>query len=196
MVSHTDELIKILRLAYSGELAAAYAYRGHWRSVKDEAERARIREIEEEEWHHRRLVGRMLGQLGSGPSRIRELRAIIVGRTLGMLCHLAGWLLPMYGAGKLESRNIGEYERAARYAAQSGHAEFVDCLLGMAEVEWEHESYFRACVQRHRWAPRFRLWPAPAPKEAIRVTFHSEVEYPPERKEDRREEFIYETDGA
>lgn len=196
MTSDLSDLIEILRLAYSGELAAAYAYRGHWRSVKDEATRARIREIEEEEWHHRRLVGRMLERLGARPSRVRERRAIIVGRTLGVLCHLAGWLLPMYGAGKLESRNIGEYERAARYAARSGHAELVDCLLGMAEVEWEHESYFRACVERHRWAPRFRLWPAPAPKEAIRMTFHSEVGRARERKEDRQEEFVYETDGA
>lgn len=196
MTSDSSALIEILRLAYSGELAAAYAYRGHWHSVKDEATRARIREIEEEEWHHRRSVGRMLERLGSGPSRIRERRAIIIGRTLGMICHLAGWLLPMYGAGKLESRNIGEYERAARYAAQSGHAEFVDCLLGMAEVEWEHESYFRACVERHRWAPRVRLWPAPAPKEAIRVAFHAEIGCAPERKEDRPEALAYETDGT
>ena len=28
-----EQLINILRLAYSGELAAAYAYRGHWHSV-------------------------------------------------------------------------------------------------------------------------------------------------------------------
>ena len=184
MASDLSNLIEILRLAYSGELAAAYAYRGHWSSVKDEATRARIREVEEEEWHHRRLVGRMLEQVGARPSRIRECRAIIIGRTLGILCHLAGWLLPMYGAGKLESRNIREYELAARYASRSGHAEFVDCLLGMAEVEWEHERYFRACVERHRWAPRLRLWPAPLPKEAIRESFYSEVGRMPKRKRD------------
>ena len=27
-------LIRILQNAYSGEIAAAYAYRGHWKSVK------------------------------------------------------------------------------------------------------------------------------------------------------------------
>ena len=196
MSSDLSDLIAILRLAYSGELAAAYAYRGHWRSVKDEATRARIREIEEEEWHHRRLVGRMLQQAGSRPSRAREFRAAVIGRALGALCHLTGWLLPMYGAGRLESRNIREYETAARHASRAGHAEFVDCLLGMAEVEWEHERYFRACVESHRWGPRVRLWPAPPPKEAIRETFYSEVGGVTEGGRDRQGEFRYETGGA
>src|SRR5437764_10111164 len=75
-----DNLVKILRLAYSGELAAAYAYRGHWRSVSDEPTRARIHEIEDEEWHHRRLIGEMLAQLDTKPSRIREVRAFLIGR--------------------------------------------------------------------------------------------------------------------
>ena len=44
----------------------------------------------------------MLARLGAAPSRARELRALVIGRTLGLLCHVAGWLLPMYGAGRLE----------------------------------------------------------------------------------------------
>ena len=51
-------LIEILQLAYSGELAAAYAYRGHWKSVSDPEERHRIEEIENEEWHHRNSLVR------------------------------------------------------------------------------------------------------------------------------------------
>lgn len=166
-----ENLVKILRLAYSGELAAAYAYRGHWRSVEDERTRARIREIENEEWHHRRLVGEMLARLGRKPSRIREVKAFLVGRTLGALCYVTGWLMPMYGAGKLERRNIKEYESAARFAACAGRKEFIDCLLTMAEVEWEHEQYFRACVLSHRWSARIKLWPMPPPKEEIRRSF-------------------------
>jgi len=57
-------LIAILQLAYSGELAAAHAYRGHWRSVSDEDERQSIKSIEEDEWRHRALVGEMLTALG------------------------------------------------------------------------------------------------------------------------------------
>jgi demethoxyubiquinone hydroxylase (CLK1/Coq7/Cat5 family) len=47
------KLVEILQLAYSGELAAAYAYNGHWHSLVDPAERARVKTIEEEELHHR-----------------------------------------------------------------------------------------------------------------------------------------------
>ena len=42
----------------------------------------------------------------------RRARAVIVGRLLGVMCHLIGWFAPMYGAGRLESRNIREYETA------------------------------------------------------------------------------------
>src|SRR5438552_12711601 len=76
--------------------------------------------------------------------------------------------LPMYGAGKLERRNIVAYEHAARYAIGCGKLEFVDCLLVMAEVEWEHEQYFRAKVLSHPVGRRLPIWPAPPPKETIR----------------------------
>ena len=58
-----DNLIALLQLAYSAERAAAYAYRGHWHSVADTDERVRIKQIEDEEWHHRELVGEMLKKL-------------------------------------------------------------------------------------------------------------------------------------
>ena len=38
-----EALAAILRLAYSGELAAALAYRGHWKSVRDPDERESVR---------------------------------------------------------------------------------------------------------------------------------------------------------
>jgi rubrerythrin len=169
--SDEARLVHLLQLAFSGERAAAYAYRGHWRSVSDPEERRRIHQIEDEEWHHRRLVGEILSKLGVAPSRAREVKALLIGRTLGLLCHVSGWLLPMYGAGRLESHNIREYEIAARYAENCGRHDFIDCLLGMAEVEWEHERYFRAKVMSHRWAAYLRLWPPPPPKETIRADY-------------------------
>ncbi len=153
-----QDLIELLQLAYSAERAAAYAYR--------------------EEWHHRELVGEMLSSLGAQSSRQREVRSLIVGRVLGVLCHVMGWLAPMYGAGRLESRNIGEYETAARYARDSGREDFTDCLLMMAEVEWEHESYFRSRVLLHPLGRQLSLWPAPPPKEMIRTSFGQEREEP------------------
>ena len=169
------DLIAVLQLAYSAERAAAYAYRGHWHSVHDENERARIKQIEDEEWHHRELVGEMLEQLGARPNAQREFRSLIIGRVLGVLCHVMGWFAPMYGAGRLESRNIREYETAARYARDCGHHEFTDCLLTMAEVEWEHEYYFRSRVLLHSFGRRLTLWPSPPPKESIRTSFAAEA---------------------
>ena len=161
-------MIAILRHAYSGERAAGYAYNGHWKSVKDPSERERIRQIEDEEWHHRRLVGEMLQALNAAPSARLETRATLIGKTLGFLCRVSPWFPPMYGAGRLESHNIGEYEDAARHARACGRSEFVDCLLTMAEVEWEHEAYFRAKTASHWWSKLIPLWPAPAPKASIR----------------------------
>jgi hypothetical protein len=67
----------------------------------------------------------MLAELGSGPDSARETRAAVIGRTVGFFCHISGWFFPMYGAGKLESRNIREYETAARYAVGCGQLLFV-----------------------------------------------------------------------
>ena len=62
-----QKLIVLLQLAYSAERAAGLAYRGHWQSVVDESERTRIKQIEDEEWHHREWVGDMLKKLGAEP---------------------------------------------------------------------------------------------------------------------------------
>jgi len=172
----SQNLIALLQLAYSAERAAAYAYRAHWHSVIDKDERNRIKQIEDEEWHHRELVGEMLRSLDAHPSSVREIRALIIGRVLGLLCHVIGWLAPMYGAGRLESRNIVEYETAARIAHDCGREDFVDCLLTMAEVEWEHENYFRSRVLLHPLGRRLSLWPVPPPKQTIRQSFADESE--------------------
>jgi rubrerythrin len=168
-------LVALLQLAYSGELAAAHAYRGHARSVADPEERRRIRAIEDEEWRHREHVGEMLGELGARPDVWRERRALVVGKTLGLACHVGGWFAPMYGAGKLESRNVREYETAARLARDAGFERFVDGLLAMAEVEWEHEHYFRGKAASHAWIRWLELWPAPPPKDSIRASFARDV---------------------
>lgn len=164
-------LIHVLQSACSGELAAGYAYRGHWKSLSPGAVRERIREIEEEEWHHRRLVLDLLVELGSGPSRSREAVFWLIGKTIGLLCRVGGWFIPMYGAGRLESGNIAEYERAAAFAREAGYAGMVDCLLTMAEVEWEHERFFREQIAGHWMLRMFKPWPSPPPRHAIRSPY-------------------------
>jgi rubrerythrin len=166
---HRQALIAVLQLAYSGERAAGYAYRGHWRACSDPEERAHIHRIEDEEWHHRELVGGLLADLGGRPRPAREWRAVVIGRSLQFLSYLSPWWFPMYGAGKLESGNVREYETAAAHAHGCGRADLIDCLLTMAEVEWDHELYFRRKVEGH-WLTRLvGLWPVPPPRDSIRA---------------------------
>ena len=135
-------LVALLQEAYSGEMAAAYAYRGHWRSVRDPGERETIAKVEREEWEHRRIVGGMLESLGKSPVGWKEAKAWLVGRALGPLCSVSGRFLPMYFAWRLEVRNVDEYESAARHALGCGRPEFLPELARMSEVEREHERFF------------------------------------------------------
>lgn len=149
-------LAEILQAAYSGELAAAHAYRGHWKSVKKRSEREQIQKIEHEEWDHRERVGRMLKELGEEPVRFKEVKLGAIGRVIGVGCHLIGWFLPMYFAGRLESQNVGQYDDAALYARNLELVDFEVDLRDMADVEREHEDYFEALIVGHRMFPLMR----------------------------------------
>jgi len=151
-----QSLIRILQNAHAGEVAAAYAYRGHWNSLKDSPEKTRIREIEAEEWDHRRRVGEWLDKLDAKPRSAREKIFWTIGRTLGATCFLSGWFMPMYFAGRLESKNSIEYEDAAKFAAELGMEECVEDLSDMARVEVEHEEFFHQTVAGHRLLPVMR----------------------------------------
>ena len=166
---HREQLIHILQGAYSGELAAGFAYRGHWKSLKDQSERERIRRIEDEEWVHRERVGLMLAHLNAAPRKILEVKLRVIGRTIGAACHLIGWFLPMYFAGRLESGNVHEYESAAFHAGKLGLKEFESDLRVMAEVERDHELFFLSVVANHAWLPFMQSvfkWGLPRPLDA------------------------------
>ena len=75
----------------------------------------------------------------------------------------------MWGAGRLERHNIVEYEDAAEFAAACGRDDMIDCLLTMAEVEWEHEAFFRSKAIGHPFTRLFKMWDVPAEKAAIRA---------------------------
>ena len=118
MPNARENLIRILQNAHAGEIAAAYAYRGHWKSLKDSPEKERIRQIEAEEWDHRRRVGEWLAKLDSKPRKLRERVFWTIGNVLGPSCFVSGWFMPMYFAGRLESQNSVEYEDAAVFAKE------------------------------------------------------------------------------
>ncbi|MFT7678642.1 MAG: hypothetical protein ACI8QC_002636 [Planctomycetota bacterium] len=172
------EFTRCLQLAYSGELGAVRAYQAHAVCLRGRPERAVVSRILKDEIRHRRQLLRMLGELQSAPDPGAERRMHRVGRTIGILCHLGGWFIPMYGAARLERDNIVEYEIAARLAWFAGHADWIDELLALGEVEWDHELWLRTEATKHwawRWIP---TWKAPAPRESIRERFSSFVKNP------------------
>lgn len=144
-----QKLIRILQNAHAGELAAAYAYRGHWKSVRNPKEKDQIKEIEAEEWHHRKCVLAWLEKLNAEPRKLREAVFWTIGRTLGLTCYLSGWFLPMYFAGRLESQNVQEYIDAANFAKELGLIECEKEMLEMSATEQKHEDFFKEIVQNH-----------------------------------------------
>lgn len=80
----------ILRRAYSGEMTAALAYRGHWISLRKEQEIAEVRQIEAEEWVHRTNLGRWLKEMGSGPLWWLETRMAVLGAVICIGCNMVG----------------------------------------------------------------------------------------------------------
>lgn len=174
-----NKLIRSLQAAYSGELAAYHAYEGHWRSVRDKKEKEDIQRIQKEEWDHRVCIGDFLAKLNAKPNPQLEKKFSFIGKLISFLCYIGGWFIPMYGAGKLEASNIVEYEDAARLAFQNKLPEMAKVLLHMAEIEWEHELYFRLKAQSHWLWAFFPHWPVPSPRESIAQKFEVEKHAPP-----------------
>lgn len=149
------DLERLLRLAYSAEKAAAHAYRGHARSVRDHAERMAIEKIEREEWEHRELVLGIMSAHGVAPSRRIELEYAMIGRIIAASCFVIGWFPAMYFAGRLESGNVNEYVEMKRLFASVGISDHDACLDEMARTEKEHEEFFLEKVTGHAWLPLF-----------------------------------------
>jgi rubrerythrin len=147
------KLIRILQNAHAGELAAAFAYRGHWKSLKNSAEKEQIKKIEAEEWRHRENVRKWLDELGGEPNVFLEKIFWTVGRGLGFACRVSGWFLPMYFAGRLESQNVREYVEAANFAKELEMPKCFEDMMEMSRTENEHEEFFRRTVAAHRFLP-------------------------------------------
>jgi hypothetical protein len=131
-------------------MAAALAYRGHWKSLHDPVERGAILQIELDEWSHRERIGEILSEMAAARSVVREARAWLVGRTVGMACHITGWYMPMRVAAMVEARNITEYEIAASFAEQLQLANYSAELRKMGDREKEHEEFFRSAIAARR----------------------------------------------
>ena len=111
MVELKRPLVKLLQLAYSAEKAAAFAYQGHANSTTDKEVRARLAQIEKDEWLHRTEILEIMQEYQVEVSAFYEFKYHLVGKFISWSCHIIGWFLPNYFAGRLESGNVCEYFR-------------------------------------------------------------------------------------
>ncbi len=135
-------LVELLQMAYSAEKAAAFAYQGHAASVKDPVDKAAIHQIEVDEWGHRHEVKAIMQQYGIPVSTYYEVRFHLIGKVISVSCHVIGWFMPFYFAGRLESGNVCEYFRLMHYFHALGITDHDQVLYDMGIREKEHEIYF------------------------------------------------------
>lgn len=149
------ELVRLLRMTYSAEKAAAFAYIGHAGSVRDPEAKAAIKQIEMDEWHHRECVLAIMSTYGLQPSRYNEIKYHVIGRILSASCYVIGWFMPYFFAGRLESGNVCEYFIMMRYFNDLGITADDEILYEMGMKEKEHEVYFQKSLESNRLLPLF-----------------------------------------
>ncbi|MEO5958862.1 MAG: ferritin-like domain-containing protein [Opitutaceae bacterium] len=148
-------LVDLLQRAYSAERAAAFAYIGHAGSLRDPAAKAAVKQIEDDEWAHRRHVLAIMQQHGVPVSRYYEMRFWIIGKLIAGSCHVIGWFMPYFFAGRLESGNVCEYFVIMHYFHALGIREHDAILYEMGMKEKEHEVYFLEQIKTSRLLPFF-----------------------------------------
>jgi hypothetical protein len=148
-------LIDLLQQAYSAEKAASFAYQGHAGSVKDSVEKAAIRQIEMDEWNHRREVLEIMHEYNIPVSQYYEFKFYIIGKVICYSCYVIGWFMPFYFAGRLESGNVCEYFRMMQYFHELGITKHNQILFEMGIKEKEHEVYFLDKIKNKKLLPFF-----------------------------------------
>jgi len=149
------ELIDLLRKAYSAEKAAAFAYQGHAGSLKTEIQKKAVRQIEIDEWLHRKQVLQMMDKYEISVSKKYEIRFHIIGKIISTSCYVIGRFMPFYFAGRLESGNVCEYFRMMRYFHELGINDHDEILYEMGMKEKEHEVYFLEQIRTDKFRPYF-----------------------------------------
>ncbi|MBA3662884.1 MAG: hypothetical protein H0W61_01560 [Bacteroidetes bacterium] len=152
------ELVKLLKMAYSAERAAAFAYIGHAGAVKHPEEKTAIRQIELDEWNHRAEVLTIMAKYHIPVSKYYEVRFYVIGKIISASCYVIGWFMPFYFAGRLESGNVCEYFRMKQFFNSMGITEHDELLYEMGIKEKEHEIYFLDQIKNNKMLPFFERW--------------------------------------
>lgn len=148
-------LVDLLQRAYSAEKAAAFAYQGHAGSIKDKIEKIEIRQIELDEWNHRKEVLEIMQKYDIPVSNYYEFRFYMIGKIISFSCYIIGWFMPFFFAGRLESGNVCEYFRMMQYFHELGIVEHNQILYEMGIKEKEHEIYFLGKIKNKKMLPFF-----------------------------------------
>lgn len=91
-------------------------------------------------------------------SRGYEIYFYLVGKVISLSCHVIGWFMPYYFAGKLESGNVCEYFVMMQYFHSLGIRQHDEILYEMGMKEKEHEIYFLDQIKGSRLLPWFQRW--------------------------------------
>jgi hypothetical protein len=172
-------LVRLLQRAYSAERAASFAYIGHAGSLRDPDAKAAVKQIEDDEWAHRRHVRAIMDHHGIPVSRWFELRYYIIGKLIAASCYVIGWFMPYFFAGKLESGNVCEYFVMMRYFRSLGIRDHDAMLYEMGMKEKEHELYFLEQIKHSRvlpWFERVFSWGPKHPLNDVDVATKFAVE--------------------
>lgn len=149
------KLQKLMRRAYSGEMAAALAYQGHRKILKSENERKAVQQIEIDEWRHRSEIGEILTELNAKPSFLREAVFFSIGKFVSVSCFFTGRFISTYFAGKLENGNVVEYKEAFDLAKECDLEEFCEMFSEMRDTELLHERILFEMIENNRFLPLF-----------------------------------------
>jgi len=149
------QLVDLLKQAYSAEKAAAFAYQGHAAAVKNKDEKIAIRQIEIDEWNHRKEVLEIMNEYDIPVSKWYEFRFHVVGKIIHGSCFVIGWFMPFYFAGRLESGNVCEYFRMKQWFNELGITKHNQILYDMGIKEKEHEVYFLEQIKDNKLLPFF-----------------------------------------
>lgn len=148
-------LVDLLQMAYSAEKAAAFAYQGHAASLRDSKDKEDVRKIELDEWHHRQCVLELMNKYQVPVSKYYEIKFHVIGKIISLSCHVIGWFMPYFFAGRLESGNVCEYFRMKSYFNEIGISQHDVILYEMGIKEKEHEVYFYEKIKNSSWLPFF-----------------------------------------
>jgi hypothetical protein len=148
-------LVELLQRAYSAEKAAAFAYIGHAGSLKNREAKAAVKQIEDDEWIHRKNVLVIMQKYDIPISKYYEVKFHIIGRVISSSCYVIGWFMPYFFAGKLESGNVCEYFVMMQYFHSLDIRDHDEILYEMGMKEKDHEIYFLNQIKSSKLLPIF-----------------------------------------